>query len=213
MVNFDLYEKYDLNSVKTLEILIKSDSDYLIYIKKKQYKLFVINKEREIEKVFSMAVGNKKQFLTKTHSGDKGTPEGLYYVIEILSKDAEKETESFRKLKRMNYVYFTATNGYHLWGHPDKDAGKGVYGPRFFRLDYPNKEDNKNYAALKRKGLIPKNKEGKYVDQGTGIGIHGTNDPVSIGHRISSGCIRMLNEDVELLDKYIKIGTPVYIEK
>ncbi|WP_082234432.1 L,D-transpeptidase family protein [Halobacillus massiliensis] len=42
-------------------------------------------------------------------------------------------------------------------------------------------------------------------------GIHGTNDPSSIGNAVSKGCIRMYNEDVEELARTIPIGTPVYI--
>ncbi|UTR17035.1 L,D-transpeptidase family protein [Salipaludibacillus sp. LMS25] len=42
-------------------------------------------------------------------------------------------------------------------------------------------------------------------------GIHGTDDPASIGHAVSRGCIRMYNEDVEELASIIPIGTPVVI--
>lgn len=42
-------------------------------------------------------------------------------------------------------------------------------------------------------------------------GIHGTNDPSSIGHAVSRGCIRMQNHDVEELASIIPIGTPVLI--
>jgi lipoprotein-anchoring transpeptidase ErfK/SrfK len=42
-------------------------------------------------------------------------------------------------------------------------------------------------------------------------GIHGTNDPSSIGKSVSRGCIRMFNQDVEELAKTIPIGTPVFI--
>ena len=41
--------------------------------------------------------------------------------------------------------------------------------------------------------------------------IHGTNQPEYIGHAISSGCIRMTNEDVIDLYKRVKIGTPVIV--
>ena len=41
--------------------------------------------------------------------------------------------------------------------------------------------------------------------------IHGTNQPEYIGEAISSGCIRMLNEDVIDLYKRVKIGTPVVV--
>lgn len=42
-------------------------------------------------------------------------------------------------------------------------------------------------------------------------GIHGTNNPASIGQFISNGCIRMYNSDVEELFPKINIGTPVII--
>lgn len=42
-------------------------------------------------------------------------------------------------------------------------------------------------------------------------GIHGTNDPSSIGHLVSQGCIRMYNEDVLALSKIVPIHTRVTI--
>ncbi len=42
-------------------------------------------------------------------------------------------------------------------------------------------------------------------------GIHGTNDPSSIGHAVSHGCIRMHNKDVEELASIVPIGTQVII--
>jgi lipoprotein-anchoring transpeptidase ErfK/SrfK len=44
------------------------------------------------------------------------------------------------------------------------------------------------------------------------IGIHGTNDPSSIGDRKSHGCIRMRNKDIEQLVPILPLGTPVVIE-
>ncbi|MEF2964628.1 L,D-transpeptidase [Paenibacillus sp. M1] len=44
-------------------------------------------------------------------------------------------------------------------------------------------------------------------------GIHGTNDPSSIGKEVSHGCIRMHNEDVVQLADLVPIGTPVTIRK
>lgn len=41
--------------------------------------------------------------------------------------------------------------------------------------------------------------------------IHGTNEPWSIGLNVSSGCIRMLNEDVEDLYERVSSGTPVFV--
>jgi len=42
-----------------------------------------------------------------------------------------------------------------------------------------------------------------------GYGIHGTNNPASIGHNASHGCIRMRNRDVEQLFEMVAVGDPV----
>jgi lipoprotein-anchoring transpeptidase ErfK/SrfK len=42
-------------------------------------------------------------------------------------------------------------------------------------------------------------------------GIHGTDQPWLIGQAVSNGCVRMKNEDVELLYSMVSIGTPVVV--
>jgi len=42
-------------------------------------------------------------------------------------------------------------------------------------------------------------------------GIHGTNNPASIGTAASNGCVRMYNQDVEDLFNYVPVGTVVRI--
>lgn len=44
-------------------------------------------------------------------------------------------------------------------------------------------------------------------------GIHGTNDPSSIGRYVSHGCIRMYNEDVTQLASLVPVHTQVTIRK
>ena len=41
--------------------------------------------------------------------------------------------------------------------------------------------------------------------------IHGTNAPATIGSRVSSGCIRMVNEDVIDLYSRVQVGTKVVV--
>ena len=41
--------------------------------------------------------------------------------------------------------------------------------------------------------------------------IHGTNEPYTIGQNVSSGCIRMMNQDVEHLYERTPIGTKVIV--
>ena len=42
--------------------------------------------------------------------------------------------------------------------------------------------------------------------------IHGTNQPNSIGHFVSYGCIRMFNEDIQDLFKRVGVGTKVVVQ-
>jgi lipoprotein-anchoring transpeptidase ErfK/SrfK len=83
------------------------------------------------------------------------------------------------------------------------------------------------YAMIKRKpelakwrnGMLggPENPLGSralylFTKRGdTGFRIHGTNEPESIGSAASSGCIRMLNEEVEELYDSVPIGTKVIV--
>jgi lipoprotein-anchoring transpeptidase ErfK/SrfK len=41
--------------------------------------------------------------------------------------------------------------------------------------------------------------------------IHGTNDPASIGHAMSSGCIRLINQDIIDLYRRAPVETPVVV--
>lgn len=45
----------------------------------------------------------------------------------------------------------------------------------------------------------------------TQVGIHGTSSPGSIGRRTSHGCIRVFNENILQLVKYVEIGMPIII--
>jgi len=41
--------------------------------------------------------------------------------------------------------------------------------------------------------------------------IHGTNEPWTIGQSVSSGCIRMMNDDVIDLYDRVKVGAKVIV--
>ena len=79
-------------------------------------------------------------------------------------------------------------------------------------------------AMLKRRPDLPRFMEGGidnplgaralYLYQGkkdTLFRIHGTNEPWTIGQAVSSGCIRMLNDDVTDLFKRVRVGTRVVV--
>ncbi len=48
---------------------------------------------------------------------------------------------------------------------------------------------------------------------GTLYRIHGSNEPQTIGQAVSSGCIRMTNEDVTDLYERVKVGTLVVVQR
>ncbi len=75
------------------------------------------------------------------------------------------------------------------WSHDFGDGRgeiEGAYGPWFISLRTPH---------------------------WSGIGIHGTHDPQSIGTRASEGCVRLQNKDLIILRKFVKIGTKVTIQE
>src|SRR5574340_312668 len=41
--------------------------------------------------------------------------------------------------------------------------------------------------------------------------LHGTNEPDTIGHKVSSGCIRLFNQDIIDLYNRVPVGTPVVV--
>ena len=62
-------------------------------------------------------------------------------------------------------------------------------------------------SLRKEKGTM-----GKYaLDLGERVMIHGTNDPKSIGRRVSHGCIRLPHAMLKTLWKEVEVGTEVYI--
>ncbi|MDR1651814.1 MAG: L,D-transpeptidase [Synergistaceae bacterium] len=75
------------------------------------------------------------------------------------------------------------------WTHDFRDGKgqvRGAYGPYFIRLGTPG---------------------------WTGIGIHGTHAPASIGTNVTEGCIRLGNDDVAELRRIVKIGDKVIIRR
>jgi len=74
------------------------------------------------------------------------------------------------------------------WLYTDDDGytspAIGVYGPRFIRIISPVTRS---------------------------VGIHGTNAPWSPGSRCSHGCIRLHNDNITDLVKYVQAGTPIIV--
>ena len=75
---------------------------------------------------------------------------------------------------------------------------------------------------IKRRPDLPKHMEGGIENPlgaramylgGTMYRIHGSNEPDSIGQAVSSGCIRMTNDDVVDLYDRVKVGTRAVVQR
>jgi len=85
----------------------------------------------------------------------------------------------------------------HGWSFDFRDGKgpiRGAYGPWFFRLDTSAKRTRSGKAW-------------------TGIAIHGTHDPSSVGTNASEGCVRMNNGDLQALKRIVRVGTAVTIRE
>jgi len=80
------------------------------------------------------------------------------------------------------------------WNPPKEMIGRQPYLPRFMAGGPGN----------------PLGARALYLGN-TAYRIHGTNDPSTIGHRVSSGCIRLTNEDIVDLYQRAKPGAKVIV--
>lgn len=61
---------------------------------------------------------------------------------------------------------------------------------------------------------VPENPLGRFwIDLGEGYGIHGTNQPESVGRAESRGCLRLRNNDIQLLYGMLVTGCEVVIHR
>lgn len=137
--------------------ILESEGKRFIIVDKGKMKLFLYDPYGNIIK--SCGIACAKNYGTRRKQWDSKTTEGIFRV-----KRVEDSTD----------WYFTDEDG-------TVGTTKGVYGPRFIRLNTP------------------------------AIGIHGTGTPSSIGKRISHGCIRVTNDNILDLVKYVEEGMPVII--
>jgi len=134
--------------------------DYLLLVEKESQTLFVYAYDgqfRELKR-FRCSTGENKG--SKKQSGDRKTPEGVYFFNNRFTK---------------------------------RDLTP-IYGTRAFPTDYPNYMDR----------FAGKN--------GSAIWVHGTNKKLK--DRDTNGCVAMVNQDIDALDKYIDLHhTPIIIQK
>ena len=184
--------------------------EFGILVIKSKFRLYVLDKQFKVIESIPAAIGMNPDTSRKIYEGDKRTPEGLYHITRIFSTAESEDSDSYKIIQKLNTIYYKAEDGNHHYTDTNKDLGTALYGPRFFEINYPSYADKKRYKRLLNKKEIPQDEEGlKKI--GYGIGIHGTNDEMSVGMKSTNGCMVLKNDDVVKLDRYIRIGTPVLI--
>lgn len=128
-------------------------------------------------------IGTEADAISET-AGPARPPGFVSIVIDAdrLSLTVFSDEEVWRKFTIASGKYTTPTP-IGEWRVINKGVLGGAYGTRWMGLSIPF---------------------GTY-------GIHGTNNPGSIGSHASAGCIRMQNRDVEILYPWVVKGTPVRI--
>lgn len=106
--------------------------------------------------------------------------------------------------KKMEGDKVTPVGTYHIMGR-----WKGLF-HQFMPLSYPNDEDRKRYAELKKQGLVPPG-----VGVGGGVGIHGAGGKEWNGihkeHDWTYGCIALDDDEIDEVASRVKDGTKVVI--
>lgn len=126
-----------------------------------------------------------KQTMTLTLYNADGTPRAVFGVATGKGYGNKQRRGDMRTPE--GYFRISQIQDASSWTHDFGDGLgviEGAYGPWFLRLETP--------------GF-------------SGIGIHGTHKPQSIGTRDSEGCIRLLNQNVDSLRHMVRVGTPVII--
>jgi len=90
---------------------------------------------------------------------------------------------------------FSVVNKYSL----PHNNGKELLGPRWLGISVPDEFDLRSEVPDQR------------APKGIKYGIHGTNEPNSIGTYASGGCIRLHNKDIVEIYDLVSVGTPVEI--
>jgi murein L,D-transpeptidase YafK len=217
------------------------DKTYFIYVDKKANKLYLMDRNLRVWRKYPVSTGLKKgekiyvdDFKTPAGvyhikeiwqydepwyipmfrerlsylpagSSERKSYEQYYVKLEKKHKKARK------KIAELNSAYLSAKDGHVRYG-TGKSLGYNSYGPVYMLLDYPNKDDVNRYEEALDDGKVPRKFSLYFADPGNGIAIHGTNDNNSLGFNASAGCVRMRNDHIIELSRYVMEGTLVIID-
>ncbi|HEX8171417.1 MAG TPA: L,D-transpeptidase [Thermoanaerobaculia bacterium] len=137
---------------------------------------------------------------------DVSTNHAYLFRDGMLVRKSNAATGSDKVLKKGRKVWwFRTPRGLH-------QVVRKVTDPVWHKPDWAFVEEGEPVPPPDSPKRLQRGKMGKYaLDLGESVMIHGTDDPKSIGRRVSHGCIRLPNDMLEVLWKEAPVGTPVYI--
>lgn len=214
---------------------------YFIYIDRAAKKLYLMDKNLKIWRKYPVSTGLKRGekiyaddmrtpagvyhikeiwqydepwyipvFRSRLGELPAGSPERRIYGDYCAGLEIKYKKDR-KKLSCLNSAYLSAGDGHVKYG-TEKSLGYNSYGPVFMLLDYPNKDDVDRYEDALDDGKVPRSYSLRFAGPGSGIAIHGTNDNRSLGFNASDGCVRMRNDHITELSRYVTEGTLVIID-
>lgn len=137
---------------------------------------------------------------------DVSTNQAYFFRDGVLVRKSNAATGSDKVLRKGRRVWwFRTPRGKH-------EVVRKIKDPVWNKPDWAFVEEGKPIPPADSPLREERGTMGKYaLDLGERVMIHGTNDPKSIGRRVSHGCIRLPNDMLSMLWKEVEVGTTVYI--
>ena len=143
---------------------------------------------------------------------------GTVITVDLSTNQAYlfRDGELIRKSKAATGSEKVLKNGRHVWWFRTPRGRHTVVGkvkdPVWTKPDWAFIEEGKKVPPEDSPLRKEKGKLGKYaLDLGERVMIHGTNEPASIGKKVTHGCIRLPHDMLSLLWKEAEVGTSVFI--
>ncbi|PPD46565.1 MAG: L,D-transpeptidase [Methylocystis sp.] len=156
-------------------------------------------------------------------SGAQGRPQAVAIPRETVAFDAKYAPGTVVINTSERRLYYVLGNGQAVrYGVGVGRPGFEWAGTRFISSKREWPDWTPPSQMLKRRPDLPRHMEGGVNNplgaramylSGTLYRIHGSNEPETIGQAVSSGCIRMTNDDVTDLYDRVRVGTRVVVTR
>jgi L,D-transpeptidase YbiS len=143
---------------------------------------------------------------------------GTVITVDLSTNQAYlfRDGELIRKSRAATGSEKVLKHGRHVWWFRTPRGRYSVLAkikdPIWTKPDWAFIEEGKNVPPPESPLRQEKGKLGKYaLDLGERVMIHGTNEPASIGKKVTHGCIRLPHDMLSALWNEADVGTEVYI--